>query len=1176
MKNSRNPTRPNGFALVVTLSLMILLTVIAVGLLTLSSVTLRTSAQGTAQANARANARLALMLAIGELQKTAGLDQRITAPANLVNSTAATGIAGVWKSWRPPFTSPDYAAAKTGTNFLGYLMSNPNPTVTPDPAKLPAGTKSQQLVGPGSVGTTDVKSQISAPAVDITAASGKPASGRFSWVALDEGVKGRIDLAPANLPSGQGEAIAQVGAPPRNGIQGVTDLQFLAASSASEIKNLRDSLLPKLISLQQTGLGASKPDMMKPYFHDFTVSSNIVQADVANGGLKTDLSVVFDGAYGDPVPSPYAGRYLYSDSSSPFQGSNSDSQWDLYANYSRLYGLTTSGDNPQAGLTAALPTGYALKKISDPTLGDDRYEPDMSKVKQPVRMPTVLRVDTMFSLVTHPAQTTQPRKPAYQYELDLMFLPVITLHNPYNVPLSFSKLMLEFENIPVGFKFFVKGTGTSGYESATVDSLGLMPLQRLNVKTASNFSASKTFTMTLSNSLTSDTKVLMGPGETKIFGTPFASTATNGDGTFDDYNSGNPNRVTRTIPGMITGPNDGVGYNAVALAPNAPVNYGAYRKDWLKQRYAEPVSHSTVQIILNPTDNIQVQFGPTATAATDNKFRINLSLDGAPAATTQVFYKDDARLGQVMAEGVSPRYPDPRVFPATFPAASAPPISTMDLFVNNATQVKNYGNPVAGEGRPRPFAVFSIGGKTTLESFTKSRPAVDTGLAMQMATCDFKSSASQGTSPLEFSLVPVQNGSAAIQSGGPKGDQAYFFGGHGSTNGTNAATIYEIPKAPLQSIAQLRHANGGSIGSVPYVTYTVGESRAHPAIPATAAFYKPDASKVMLDHSWLANDQLWDRYWFSTLSTLQGTAYPTSVTQKSLATGFFAGTRDLPNGRNSASATAGKDAVAAVTTAGGKQSAAYILTKGGFSVNSTSVSAWVAVLSSLASSDVPLVSGSSEKNPDLTPFLRVRQPKAANAGLAAKDKLWSGYRTLSAAQIQTLATQIVAEIKARGPFLSMAEFVNRRLGSSGPLTNNGAIQAALDQSGINSIMVSTPAAQTITPADVAAYGWQNPGAVTGNTGAGSPGEISQGDVLSAIGSFVSVRSDTFRIRAYGNALDPSGKTMAQAWCEATIQRVPEYIDTSDLPAVTATTPANLAFGRQFKVISFRWLDPSEI
>ena len=761
-----------------------------------------------------------------------------------------------------------------------------------------------------------------------------------------------------------------------------------------------------------------------------------------------------------------------------------------------------------------------------------------------------------------------------------MYLPVITMHNPYNVPLVFSKLTLEFQNIPVGFKFLVNGPGTNGYESATNDTVapdnnGLMPLTRLNSTTTGNINTVKKFTMTLSNSLSTDTKVLMTPGETKIFGTPFAPSATAASGAFSDYagsgSSLNTNRVTRTIPGMITAPIDGVGYEAVAMAPNnftpGATDLSSYRNAWLKGRYA---NHSTERLVLSPQDKIQVQFGQAVPVAADPTFRIKISLDGKEAGITQVFYKDNARLGQVISEGTSLRYVEPRVFPATWPGPNESPMGTMDLFESDTTQVKNYVNP-------KPFAIFSIGGKTTMESFTKSRPAADTGVTYQMATSDFTSSASQGTSPLEFSLVPVKNGGNAIQSGGTNGNQAFFFGGHGSTNGTNAATIHEIPKAPLQSIAQLRHANGGSIGSAPYVTYTVGESRAHPAVPSNATFHKPDPSRTVLDHSWLANDQLWDRYWFSTLATLQGTGYPSAVTQKTLAETFFAGTRELPNSRNSVSPSAGKSATESATaaiSAGGKQSAAYMLTKGGFNVNSTSVAAWMAVLSSLASGDVPLASGASEKNPGLTPFLRVRQPRGTNASLDSKAQLWNGYRTLTATEIQTLATRIVAEIKTRGPFLSMSEFVNRRLGDSGSLTNSGAIQAAIDQSGVNAIMESN--AQPITPADVQSYGWQNPGAVTGNTGAGSPGEISQGDVLSAIGSFVSVRSDTFRIRAYGSALDSSGKVVANACCEATIQRVPEYVDSTDLPAAAATAPANRLFGRQFKVITFRWLAPSEV
>jgi type II secretory pathway component PulK len=79
LKCDRPPT-DRGFALVVTLTLMILLTVVAVGLLSLSAVSLRTTGQSSALSEARANARMALLLALGELQKHAGPDQRITAP----------------------------------------------------------------------------------------------------------------------------------------------------------------------------------------------------------------------------------------------------------------------------------------------------------------------------------------------------------------------------------------------------------------------------------------------------------------------------------------------------------------------------------------------------------------------------------------------------------------------------------------------------------------------------------------------------------------------------------------------------------------------------------------------------------------------------------------------------------------------------------------------------------------------------------------------------------------------------------------------------------------------------------------------------------------------------------------------------------------------------------------
>ena len=82
-----------GFALVITLSLMVLLTLLAVGLLSLSSIALRSSAQGSAIAIARSNARLAMIIALGHQQKAAGQDQRVTAPADLAGDTGGVRLA---------------------------------------------------------------------------------------------------------------------------------------------------------------------------------------------------------------------------------------------------------------------------------------------------------------------------------------------------------------------------------------------------------------------------------------------------------------------------------------------------------------------------------------------------------------------------------------------------------------------------------------------------------------------------------------------------------------------------------------------------------------------------------------------------------------------------------------------------------------------------------------------------------------------------------------------------------------------------------------------------------------------------------------------------------------------------------------------------------------------------
>jgi hypothetical protein len=92
--------------------------------------------------------------------------------------------------------------------------------------------------------------------------------------------------------------------------------------------------------------------------------------------------------------------------------------------------------------------------------------------------------------------------------------------------------------------------------------------------------------------------------------------------------------------------------------------------------------------------------------------------------------------------------------------------------------------------------------------------------------------------------------------------------------------------------------------------------------------------------------------------------------------------------------------------------------------------------------------------------------------------------------------------------------------------------------------------------------------------------LTQGDLMGALASVATVRGDTFKIRAYGEATASDGKTViARAWCEAIVQRVPDFVDPRDNPGTALASLAsntNKTFGRRFNLVSFRWLKETEI
>ncbi len=196
-----------------------------------------------------------------------------------------------------------------------------------------------------------------------------------------------------------------------------------------------------------------------------------------------------------------------------------------------------------------------------------------------------------------------------------------------------------------------------------------------------------------------------------------------------------------------------------------------------------------------------------------------------------------------------------------------------------------------------------------------------------------------------------------------------------------------------------------------------------------------DADNTLLDLSYLLNENLWDRYFLSTIQQSAGFDLAKPLANSRVR---FWDKQAVVNGIIPASSVKNFDS-----------SAACLYNFGALNVNSTSVEAWKALLTAFR--DLTLTSQSHETNASKTvPVSRSLDPNLGPVGFtfdknfntdgstsnstygnatSAKDysRLVGGFRFLTDAMVQILAERIVDEIRMRGPFFSLSDFVNRRL-----------------------------------------------------------------------------------------------------------------------------------------------------
>jgi hypothetical protein len=486
-------------------------------------------------------------------------------------------------------------------------------------------------------------------------------------------------------------------------------------------------------------------------------------------------------------------------------------------------------------------------------------------------------------------------------------------------------------------------------------------------------------------------------------------------------------------------------------------------------------------------------------------------------------------------------------------------------------------------------------------------------------------------------LIPAQNPEVALFPS--YNGYAVNLSGHmdaGASAPPTRTVLFDLLKTEgrLLSLGQLQHVPFGRYSF--YSAYPFGNSYADVRVDRTTTYKtgvveRPPSFSTLdpaYDLSWHLNRALWDRYFVS--------GVPAAWTQADVDAG-----RPLPDTRLRIASVV-TPPIAELRYSGGinrafDKAAAHLLVAGGFNINSTSEQAWRALLG--ASMGLPKTNSgdyaaTTDPVDEIVPFPRFSSslvrpagsPYAAttttmildnsgnafsvpefrrtlyhgNRGLLLKTPVATPVNSSVTALVNELARTIVREIRTRGPFLSLADFVNRPvLGSKQDVGIKGALQSALDL--MDTAQANPYRAPTVSngvgnpvkdqATDMAYTGWDAEHFSGGpaserNTGRDSfrmtnhfsPKSLTQADLLSTLGPALTARADTFIVRTYGEVINPvTSQVEGRAWCEAVVQRFPEYVS----PSATQTPDAvptgdNITFGRKLKIVSYRWLSPSDI
>lgn len=1182
-----------GFALISTLSIVVLLSLLAVGLLSLSSVSIRNTGLSSSD-QAQKNAQLALIEALGQLQKTSGPDMRVTASADLIDPTYPK-ITGVWRSWEGTDHAPDgqpiipnYEAKRRASSpssqtvpssdgrFMGWLT---NKNLTTEDVDAPIGVST---VNEGTGGIDYVKvvqeNSVTSPAeyvyLDPTLIqSGGSTQGAYAWAVFGENQKATLQADTEPLPAGRSDADLADWAE-RIKSYGRASGESVDFDKVDNLFNNEGIYTTQTLEIIQESGGTVNTEFRN--FHDVSTHGMGLLTNTATGGWRKDLSLFSE--FYDRLPNtglptlqllPYADAvgsskvdfsafperpllypwYDYisqhiTDPNALWAQVAATRSWTALVNYMTQYKELTSTGSSQLAIPSQI-TSY------HPTFQD--FEQWHNEER---RHPVIARMQFVLSLNSE--QVT-----ANTYRPAILVTPALTLWNPYNVELTVAPPYEIFlrQLGPIRFFFEVNGE----------------PYPPISVQTmmSGNFSGGL-FRLQIPEAFT------LRPGESRVFGANGISEGANGTLTLTSgfaeqvgfsFNKikpkeNDPNLITEATeePGDAVFEITSIDFRADVFNNSnlSNVNVNHRLGTWLAVNYNRQNS-TPHRAFYNDRDfdqeTIDFIFPPIneGLSAVLNE----IPNGGIPFATFNIGFR-----------GISP-----------IPFDSS-----------------NAHSNTKGMLQAHPFSTYSEMGAAQANRHV---PGTGSGHPMN--------------SPLYFTIEEATgwNGTYPIPNVNTANDSAYLVSGYSAGDGVERCIMVEIPITPLQSLSELQHFDiTKNRPASPYQFNAIGNSSAHPIFSpdqVTKHNFAQNYGHFANDDSYIMNNLLFDD-WF--ISSIAPEVAPFSATETrglgAVYEDFLNEEEPLPNRfykftEESLGDTTVADEVSRVLTNANdpkegfpyENVASRLMVKGMFNVNSTSLEAWKALLKHSKQTRVPYLNENGvtvlDDSTGNSPYPRTSIAGESN-GLTEEETL-TGYAALTDIQIEALAREIITEIRERGPFLSLSEFINRKLEDDTSADSKalaGVLQQALDNLSKSDNDDENPylALQSLAPDITHTQNDQPPGptdwefleAANGSPLFGIPGWIRQADLLKPLAPLLSARDDTFKIRAYGDTRSPSNpnKILAKAWCEVVIQRTAEFMDSTDSPATRLkdfseeSKEINEMLGRRYKVISFRWLGEDEI